>query len=312
MKKADITGSLHMFSVESLSSLEDSCFLLRAISNPTRLAILRSLKTLKSAQYTRLALSVGLDPAKESGNFNYHIGYLRRLGLVRLEGLSYALTDLGRKVASFVDSIATEFILAFSQTMKKNEGEKVFKIKELEEGDLRQLVLLKYGVLKEETEGVIHDYMQSERIWVYGKESAMGEEGAKNRSLIALDGENIAGAVYGAKGITGPIPPSTRAYEKVKEGQVLLHMLTKKLEERWCVPTGKIYDTWIDLTYQETDLMKILIRSFIDRVKDEGCREVWGYEIRSVRKDLLKALKEEGFRKTDTYYILRKTLRQSH
>ena len=89
-------------------------------------------------------------------------------------------------------------------------------------------------------------------------------------------------------------------------------MLTKELEEKWCVPTGKIYDTWIDQNYQETDLMKVLVRSFIERVKDEGCREVWGYEIRSVRKDLLKALKEEGFRKTDTYYILGKALRQSN
>jgi len=133
---------------------------------------------------------------------------------------------------------------------------------------------LKYGVLKEETEGVIHDYMQSERIWIYGKEDAMGEEGAQNRSLIALDGEKIAGVIYGAKGITGPIPRGTKAFEKIREGQVLVHMLVKELGERWNVPTGKIYDIWINPAYCEMNLERILIKAFIDRVKDEGCREV--------------------------------------
>jgi len=292
-----------------VSSLLDSCFLLRAISNPTRLAILHSLNNLKSAQYTKLALSVGLNPVRESGNFNYHIHYLQKLGLIQLEGLRYALTNLGRRVVYFLDSISTEFILTFAQTEKEGENKELFKIKELEETDLEQLVLLKYGVLKEQTEGIVHDYMQSERMWVCGREDAMGEEGAENRSLIALDGEKIAGVIYGSKGITGPIPPGTKAYEKVQEGQVLLHMLVKEQEERWNISTGKIYDIWINPDYREMNLEKTLTRSFIERMKDEGCQEVWAKEINSVRKDLLKALKEEGFRKTDTYYILRKGMK---
>ena len=86
-------------------------------------------------------------------------------------------------------------------------------------------------------------------------------------------------------------------------------MLVKELEERWNVPTGKIYDVWINPTYRETRLEKRLIRAFIDQVKSEGCLEVWAYEISSIRMDLLKALKKEGFRKTDTYYILRKGMK---
>lgn len=294
--------------MKNVSSLQDSVFFLKAISNPTRLAILRSLSNLKSVQYTSLALSLGLHPATESGNFNYHIHYLQKLGLIQLEGLGYTLTKLGSTVASFIDSISTESILTFTTTEKGAGKEKTFRIKELEETDLEPLVLLKYGVLKEETEGVVHDYVQSERIWVYGKEDGMGEEGALNRSLIALEGAEIAGVIYGAKGITGPIPHGTKAYEKVKEGQVLVHMLVKEMGEHWYVPTGKIYDIWINPNYSETNLEKILIGSFIERVKKEDCREVWAYEISSTRKDFLKALRAEGFRKTDTYYILRKRI----
>jgi len=98
----------------------------------------------------------------------------------------------------------------------------------------------------------------------------------------------------------------TKAFEKVQEGQVLLHMLARESEERWRVPTGKICDIWINPANRETNLERTLIGAFTDRVKDEGCREVWAYEISSVRRDLLKALREEGFRKTDTYYVLRK------
>jgi len=172
----------------------------------------------------------------------------------------------------------------------------MFEIKELEESDLEPLVLLKYGVLKEETDEVIHDHVYSERICVYRKECPMGGEGDQNRSLIALDNDKIAGVIYGARGINEPIPTGAKAYEKVQEGQVLLHMLTKE-EEKWCIPTGKIYDIWINPSYSETNLEKILTRSFIERLKGEGCRETWAYEIASVRKDLLRALKEESFGK---------------
>lgn len=291
-----------------MSSSRDSCFFLRAISNPTRLAILHSLDDLEKTGYTKLALSLGLDPVRESGNFNYHINYLQKFGVIQLEGLEYSLTKLGRTVASFVNSISTEFILTFPQKEKGGGTENMFKIKELEETDLETLVLLKYGVLTEETEDVVHDYVYSERIWVYGNESPLGGQRAQNRSLIALDNDKIAGVIYGNKDITGPIPAGTKAHNKVREGQVLLHMLTREEEEKWYVPTGKIHDIWINPTYIETNLQKILIRAFVERVKSEGCKEAWAYEITAVRKDLLEALRNEGFKKLETRHTLCKRI----
>jgi len=308
VKKAKICVFKHIQWVDNVSSLKDSCFLLRAISNTTRLAILLSLAKLENASYTKLALSIGLDPFRQSGNFNYHVNYLRKLGLIKIDNLTYSLTDMGKTVASFVDSISTEFILSFPQTEKGGENKKMFTIKELEKADIKPLVLIKYGLLKEETEGVVHDYVNSERIWVYDKECPLGGKDAQNRSLIALDDGKIAGVIYGSKDVTGPIPPDTKAYEKVQEGQLLVHMEVTKEEEKWNVPTGKIYDIWINPIYKEANLERMLIGSFIEKTKDEGCREVWASEITSVRKDLLKALKEEGFKKLETRHTLYKRI----
>lgn len=80
MNKAEIRKASLSFEAWGVSSLRDSCFFLRTISNPVRLAILCSLDSLEGAQNTKLALSIGLDPVRESGNFNYHIHYLQRLG----------------------------------------------------------------------------------------------------------------------------------------------------------------------------------------------------------------------------------------
>jgi len=293
--------------VKTVSSLQDLSLLLRAISNPTRLAILRYLNGVKGSSYTRLALSAGFDPAEQSGTFTYHLHYLRKLGLLKLEGLTYTLTNLGERVSSFLDALTTEFVISFSEAKKGDRVKGGFKIKKLEETDLEQLTLTKYGILKEETDGVLHDYVESERIWVYGKDAPLGGEGDKNRTLIALDNKRILGAIYGCKSSTGPIPEGTVAYKKVEEGQVLLHTLTAE-DERWMVPTAKIYDLWIDPMYHDKGVEKTLIEAFIKEAKDEGCREAWASEIRAVRKDLLKVLREEGFKKLDTYYDLYKKI----
>jgi len=118
----------------------------------------------KRSSYNRLALSVEFDPAEQSGTFTYHIHYLRKLGLLKLEGLNYTLTSLGERVSSFLDALTTEFVISFSEAKGGDEAEGGFKIKKLEETDLEQLTLTKYGILKEETGGVLHDYVESERI----------------------------------------------------------------------------------------------------------------------------------------------------
>jgi len=65
---------------------------------------------------------------------------------------------------------------------------------------------------------------------------------------------------------------------------------------------------WTDNMYCDKGVEKSLIEAFIKEAKGEGCREAWASEIRAVRKDLLKVLREEGFKKLDTYYILYKRI----
>lgn len=74
------------------------------------------------------------------------------------------------------------------------------------------------------------------------------------------------------------------------------------------MPTAKIYDIWVEPTYHERGIQEALIEAFIKQMSEEKCRKVTASEIASSREDLLKALKNAGFRKVDAQYTLEKRI----
>jgi len=75
----------------------------KALSNPTRLEILRELGK-KPLPFARLMRRVGMDPGTESGAFNHHLRVLVEAGLVArsVDPPYYYLTELGSRVLGLV------------------------------------------------------------------------------------------------------------------------------------------------------------------------------------------------------------------
>jgi len=275
---------------------------LQALSNPIRRAAIQALKD-GEKRFSRLMWACGLNPNFNAGHFCYHLSQLISKGIVSNHDAGYSLTRLGLELSNFLDSVQTEFALSFAEQKERIRGKKMFKVKKLEDTDLEQLVLMKYGVLKEEAEGVLQDYMESERFWVYGKKDPF--EDGRNRTLIAMDSGKIVGAIYGSKGGAIPIPKGTKGAEKAREGGMYLHKLTKEERKRE-IPTAKIYDIWIDPTYYEVGLEEDLTEAFVEQAQSEKCTKVTAWQIPSSREDLPKALKTVGFRRVEAHYILSK------
>ena len=102
-------------------------------------------------------------------------------------------------------------------------------------------------------------------------------------------------------------PEGTVAYKKVEEGQVLLHMLTAE-DERWMVPTAKIYDLWIDPMYHDKGVEKTSLKPSSRKQKMKDVEKPGRLKSERCGKNLLKVLREEGFKKLDIYYDLYKKI----
>ncbi len=61
-----------------------------------------------SATYTEIMQVLGLDPALESGRFNYHLKELADAGLIERINGDYQITDLGKKALVLLDQVRDE------------------------------------------------------------------------------------------------------------------------------------------------------------------------------------------------------------
>ena len=256
-------------------------------------------------QYSKLMWACNLNPNFDAGHFCYHLSQLIKGRIVSKANGKYGLTQLGLKLSNFLDSVETEFTLSFTEEKERKGGVRMFEVKRLEESDLKRLVLKKYGVLKEEAEGHVQDYVESERFWVYGQKDPF--ESGENRTLIALDKGRIAGAIYGSKSGEIPIPKGTKGLDVASKGLMYLHKLTEE-ERRREISAATIYDIWVEPTYHERGIEETLIEAFIEQMSGEKSRKVTASEIASSREDLLKALKKAGFRRVDAHYKLEKRI----
>ena len=82
------------------------------ITNPIRNLILKRLASSQKAAYSDLLDTVQnhLHPLTSSGNFNYHLNFLINNSLIVKDGLVYRLTDKGKEVTRFVETIDHQWV----------------------------------------------------------------------------------------------------------------------------------------------------------------------------------------------------------
>jgi ribonucleoside-triphosphate reductase len=80
---------------------------LKAVSSPVRLGILRLLFERGPLSYTEIMNLLKFSPSRDAGRFAYHLKTLLRIDLIEpdVESRKYRLTDLGRAVVGFADEL---------------------------------------------------------------------------------------------------------------------------------------------------------------------------------------------------------------
>ncbi len=90
------------------SSREYDEGVLKALSNSMRREIIHLISTKGSASYTQIMQVLGLNPALESGTFNYHLKELAEVGLIESVNGEYRITSLGRNALILIDQVREE------------------------------------------------------------------------------------------------------------------------------------------------------------------------------------------------------------
>ena len=80
---------------------------LKAVSSPLRLEILRLLNTTGNLSYTEIMNRLKLSPTRDAGRFAYHLKTLLKMDLIEpnAESKRYGLTNLGKTVVEFADEL---------------------------------------------------------------------------------------------------------------------------------------------------------------------------------------------------------------
>jgi ribonucleoside-triphosphate reductase len=92
---------------ESLSKKSLGARVLKAVSSPIRLRILRLMSQRGPLPYTEIMNLLNLSPSRDAGKFAYHLKTLLHMDLIEpdVETKKYGLTSLGKAVVGFADDL---------------------------------------------------------------------------------------------------------------------------------------------------------------------------------------------------------------
>jgi len=255
--------------------------MLHELSNPVRDDMIEALGERGHATFSELLVICDLDLYYQKGLLDYHLKELCKSGILTKSETGYVLTSLGKIVARFLRSVRREYQIHFTARDLRKGGEIVeLNMETFEEKDARQVSMAKYGT--EENE-------KDERLWACGNRVPLKYISAwgKTVSLLARKNGKIIGVLYG-----NTIP---------------MHVVSKHGKELGVVqPTadkpanrlhGEIFEIWVHPDCEGQQVEKLLIKGFIDQMKDQGAVAVIAERVLTENEEILKAFEELGFQR---------------
>jgi len=80
-------------------------FVMKAVANNIRVALLDYLNIEGGKTYSELIQSVCMAAHRDGGRFSYHLNYLLKTSLIKQEGKIYVITEKGEKILAFFNTL---------------------------------------------------------------------------------------------------------------------------------------------------------------------------------------------------------------
>lgn len=262
----------------------------RALSRSLRRSIISALRG-SDRQFSDLMRTCGLDPDHDSGLFVYHLSQLIDLGLVERVGEGYRLTDFGERISELVSTVERESAFLIERIPK--EKKEVTEVKgdiSIEWFEFDKMV--QQGILYETEEDFVPKMSQEQRrIYEVAKQWPKA-----NKYLVALKDERpMAHLRIELKyHITAECEKARRPVRAVKAVEPHLEIEDLGLRTTEAVDREKAVTALLEIVEDEG--------------RDIGVKKIWVYQVNADDKAVVSALKERGFQRFATTYIMTKEL----
>jgi len=261
-----------------------------ALSHSLRRSIVLALRD-SHHQFSDLMRLCGLDPDHDSGLFVYHLSQLIDLGIVERVGEGYKLTDFGARIGELILAVERESAFLTEKMPKEEKEVKGMK----EDIDVKWMgldAMVQKGILYN-TEDDFVPKMSQEQKQIY--ETA--------RKWLKVDQYLVA---FREEKPLAHLKPDlkyliTAEYEKAPRPVKLVKSVEPQLEiEDIGVRTTKAVD--------RQNAVIALLRVLEDEGKNIGVKKIWVHKINADDKAVVSVLKERGYQRFATTYIMTKNL----
>jgi hypothetical protein len=279
-------------------SVEAAAGILRTISNPIRCYLIQSLKG-NAMVFSDLMRACGLDPNFDTGNFSYHLSVLLDSNIVVKKENEYQLTTFGNTIANFLDSLQREsaFLLKTLEPRKGGEG----MMANIEAGWLSQADM-------EDGSWWFYRPMKSQ-FWEMKKEELLPSEPADEPHEFynwerTLPQPNV------------PLPNFFGYFLGFKKDGIKLGAIHVRFCKRVAtgMTTAQILGLFtVDNNYRDTGISRIsmfrqMMEEFLRQAKEHKTQSIEMEKVDAEDEDLTSVLKELGFERYQTTYMMQKII----
>jgi len=276
-------------------SVEAAIEILQTISNPIRCYLIRSLKG-KTLAFSELMRACRLNPNYDTGTFSYHLSVLLDSNIILRKDNGYQLTKFGSTIAGFIDALQREsaFLLKTLEPNKGGEG-MAGKIESrwLGQADLSGQYGLIMGPI--ETTPPVKTPYEIEK----GPEVEVFSKWERTLPQLDIPPPSFVGHVLG--------------FEKdgIKLGSIHVRFSKRRSDGTRRAEVIGIYTK--DNDYRKagmvrSSMLRQMMEEFLRQAKEHKVQSIELEKVDAEDEDLTMVLKELGFERYQTTYLMRKTI----